>query len=462
MGALALARLMAKEALRRPRALLATIMLALSAGFVILPDPGANYATMTFHHQPLAYTPAVMGIITGDMFVAFSMLLGVLAMSALAPLRAWRAVFGVAAAPSWKLALGLWFAAFAAGLFLLTCIFAGALVRASGVLRASGDVPSALWIFFTWTYSLGIVGAAFAATVYSVLALRLATHPALLMGATFLAFVLWVSAVLLGLSDVADIDGKAFAVAQLFPDAQTLDLGMGFLFGMHNKVALHAHAVGDVLGTPGGPAFLAKRGMLVVVAAALALLLSGARVAPLAPRSRNWTRGLTALASMLSARFGLMGVIIGQVWNAQLWALVLVAAAVGAEAYYALSPQVAVIPLGFAWGLYMLRWPDLTEVFEQGGLRSLVQPSVLGPWPIRFQIAVNIAVQMTVLALPLALVLAGTGRVQGLAWLAAQIAAAPLLCVGLARIRGGATMFSLVAMVWWYLMISGNAVIPPG
>ncbi len=110
MGALTLARLIALEALRRPRAVLATIMLALSAGFIILPDPGAPYATITFHGAPLVYTPAVMGIIAGEMFVAFSMPLVMLAMSALAPLRTWRAVLGVAAAPSRKLALGLWIA----------------------------------------------------------------------------------------------------------------------------------------------------------------------------------------------------------------------------------------------------------------------------------------------------------------------------------------------------------------
>lgn len=462
MGAFNLARLMAKEALRRPRSVLATIMLALSAGFVVLPDPGANYATMTFHGQPLVYTPAVMGVIAGEMFVAFSMVLVVLAMSALAPLRAWRAVFGVAAAPSWKLSLGLWLAAFGAGLFLLTCIFAGALVRASDVLTATGNWPGALWIFFTWTYGLGIVGAAFAAAVYSVLALRLATHPALLMGATFLAFIFWVAAIGVGLSDVVDVDGRGFAIAQLFPAAQEHDLGMGFLFGQKNKVAVHARDVSDLVSTPGGPAFLATRAILVLVAASLALLLSGPHVAPLVPRNRNWTRGLSALTSMLSTRFGLAGIIVGQVWNAQLWALVLVAAAVGAEVYFAPTPQIAVIPLGFAWGLYMLRWPELTEVFEQGGLRSLVQPSVLGPWPIRFHIAVNIAVQMALLALPLVLVLAASGRVHGLVWLGTQIAAAPLLCVGLARVRGGATIFSLLAMAWWYLMISGNAVIPPG
>ncbi len=69
---------------------------------------------------------------------------------------------------------------------------------------------------------------------------------------------------------------------------------------------------------------------------------------------------------------------------------------------------------------------------------------------------------MGVLALPLAIALAASGRVHGLLWLAMQVAAAPLLCVGLARLRGGATMFSLAAMMWWYLMISGNAPIPGG
>src|ERR1700744_6298252 len=139
MGALTLARLIVLEASRRPRAVLATIMLALSAGFIILPDPGANYATMSLHDAPLVYTPAVMGIITGEMFNAFSIPLLLLAMSALAPLRIWRAVLGVSAAPPRKLTLGLWLAGFGAALFLLTCIFGGALIRASSVLSASGS-----------------------------------------------------------------------------------------------------------------------------------------------------------------------------------------------------------------------------------------------------------------------------------------------------------------------------------
>jgi hypothetical protein len=459
MGVFTLARLIALEALRRPRAVMATVMLALSAGFIILPDPGANYATRTLHGAPLVYTPAVMGIITGEMFIAFSMLLVMLAMSVLAPLRTWRAVFGVTAGPSWKLALGLWLAAFGAGLFLLSCIFGGALLRASNVLNASGDWPGGLWIFFTWSYGLGVVGAAFAATLYSVLALRLATRPGWLMGATFVAFIVWVSVFGVGLADIFDVDGRGFAIAQLFPQAHALDLGMGFIFSSHKKPPVHAHEVADLISTAGGVRFLMTRGALVVVAMLAALGLSGRRVAPLVVRSRNAGRWLARFTSVLGSRFGLTGVIVGQTWSAPLWALALVVAAVAAEAVKA-PDQLAVVALGFAWGLYMLRWPELCEAFEQGGLRSLVQPSVLGPWPVRLRLFLSIALQMSVLALPLALALAASERVPGLIWLAAQIVAAPLLCVGLARLRGGATMFSLVAMSWWYLMVSGNAPIP--
>ena len=406
MGAFTLARLMALEALRRPRAVLATIMLALSAGFIILPDPGANYATMTFHGAPLVYTPAVMGIITGEMFIAFSMVLVMLAMSALAPLRTWRAVLGVTAAPSWKLALGLWIAGFGAGLFLLSCIFAGALLRASNVLSASGDWPGGLRIFFSWAYGLGIVGAAFAAMLYSMLALRLATRPGWLMGATFLAFIIWVAVFGVGLSGTIDVDGRGFAIAQLLPQAHATDLGMGFIFSSHKKAAVHARDVADLITTAGGIRFLMTRGALVIVAMLAALLASGPRVAPLVMRSRK--RRLAGFASALSARFGLTGVIVGQTWSAPLWALVLVVAAVAVETVK-VADQTAVIALGFAWGLYMLRWPELCEAFEQGGLRSLVQPSVLGPWPVRLRLFVSIAVQMSVLALPLLIALAASG-----------------------------------------------------
>jgi hypothetical protein len=461
MRALTLARLIALEALRRPRAVLATIMLALSAGFVILPNPGAPYATMMFHDAPLVYTPAVMGIIAGEMFVAFSMLLGVLAMSALIPMRAWRGVYGITAGPSWALALGAWLASFGVGLFLLTCIWGGALLRAWSVLSASGDWLGGLWIFFTWTYGLGVVGAAFAATLYSVLALRLATRPGLMMGVTFIAFIVWVAVFGVGLAGTVDVDGQGFAIHQLFPQAQVHDLGMGFIFTSHRKPAVHARDIADLISTPGGIRFLVMRAVLVVAAVLTALVLSGPRVAPLVARSRNSKPGLGRFASALSARFGLLGVIVGQIWSAPLWALVLLAAAVTAEAINAASP-LATVALGFAWGLYMLRWPELCEAFEQGALRSLVQPSVLGPWPVRAQLAINIAVQMSVLALPLVIALAIAGRMHGLLWLAAQIAAAPLLCVGLARMRGGATIFSLAAMAWWYLMISGNASVPGG
>lgn len=461
MGALTLAGLVMREALRRPPAVLATIMLALSAGFMILPSPGASYATLSLHGAPLVYTPAVMGIITGEMFIAFSMLLVMLAMSALAPLRIWRAVLGVAAGSSWKLALGLWIAGFGAGLFLLTCIFGGALLRASSVLSASGGWIGGLWIFFTWSYGLGIVGAAFAATLYSVLALRLATRPGWLMGATFVAFVVWVSVFGVGLANIVDVDGRGFAIPQLFPQAHPLDLSMGFIFSSHKKPPVHAHEVADLVSTAGGLLFLIKRGALAIVAMLAALVLSGPRVAPLAARGGKPKLGPAKFASVLGARFGLTGVIVGQTWSLPIWALVLLVAAVGVETMRA-PDQLAVVALGFAWGLYMLRWPELCEAFERGGLRSLVQPSVLGPWPVRLRLFVSIALQMGILALPLAIALAASGRVDGLAWVAMQVAAGPLLCVGLARFRGGATMFSLAAMAWWYLMVSGNAPLPMG
>jgi hypothetical protein len=272
MGALTLARLMGLEVLRRPRAVLAVLMLALSAGFMILPSPGASYATLTFHRHPLIYTPAVIGFITGGEFVAFAILLGVLAMSTLAPLRAWRNVFGVAAAPSWKLTLGLWLAGFGVGLFLLGCIFGGALLRASGVLSASGDWLGGFWIFFTWTVGLGVVGAALAASVISVVALRLATRPALLMGATFLIWIIVLSALVSG---PADIVGQGFGLAHLFPQERRTDFSMGFIFNGHHLAGAQARAVGAPPGVSGGGMFLLTRVALVAAALLAALALSG-------------------------------------------------------------------------------------------------------------------------------------------------------------------------------------------
>jgi hypothetical protein len=458
MGALTLSRLLMLEALRRPRALLATIMLALSAGFVILPSPDASYATLMFKQHPLLYSPGVMGVIAGGEFVAFSIVLGMLATSALAPLRAWRSVFGVAAAPAWQIALGLWIADFGLGLFLLTCIFGGALLRASDVLGASGSWWNGLWVFFTWSYGLGIVGAAVAATVVSVLALRLATRPALIMGATFVVWVAVLSTLLVG---PADIDGQDFGFARLFPHSQHIDFESGFIFRAHHLAGVSAQSIGALQDVPGGMWFLLMRAGLILAALSAALLLSGPRVRPLVVKSGTSRYALSSIVSAVGARFGLAGVIATQVWSAPLWALALLGVAFGFETVNA-GRSLSVIALGFAWGLYMLRWPELSEAFEHRGLRSLVQPSVLGPWPIRLQIAVNIALQMALLASPLAIALATMGRVHGLEWLALQILAAPLLCVALAPVRGGATMFSLVAMTWWYLMVSGNAVIPAG
>jgi hypothetical protein len=458
MGALTLARLMTLEALRRPRAVLATIMLALSAGFVILPNPGAPYATLTFHGHPLIYTPAVMGFIAGGEFVAFAILLGVLAMSALAPLRAWRSVFGVAAARSRSLTFGTWIAVFGLGLFLLTCIFGGAMLRASGVLGATGDWWRALWIFFTWTYGLGVVGAALAATVASVLTLRLATRPALLMGATFIVWIVVIAAFVQGAVDIA---GQGFALAHLFPQDSRSSFAMGFIGGAQHRAGVAAHPVGDLPGVSGAGQFLLMRGGIVLAALLAAIVLSGPRVKPVVTGGRASGHPLPGYFGMLAARFGLAGVIFRQVWSAPPWALLLLVAAVAVEAINAGNP-ISIMALGFAWGLYMLRWPELCETCEHGALRSLVRPSVLGPWPIRLHMSINIAIQMSIIALPLAVTLVLSGRVHGLLWLATQIVAAPLLCVGLSRLRGGATLFSLVSLLWWYLMISGNAAIPIG
>jgi hypothetical protein len=406
----------------------------------------------------LLYSPAVMGFIAGGEFVAFSIVLGVLATSALAPLRAWRSTFGVAASPAWKLALGLWIAAFVLGLFLLTCIFVGALLRASSVLGASGNWWNALWIFFSWTYGLGVAGAALAATVVSVLALRLATRPALLMGATFVVWVIVLSALIVGPADIA---GHGFGLARLFPHVPRTEFSMGFIGNAQHNTVVAAQPIGALPDVSGGARFLLTRVLFVFAALCAALLLAGPRVKPLVLKSRASKHLFARYVSAIGARFGLAGVIAAQIWSVPLWALVLLGVAFGFEVANAGNP-VSVIALGFAWGFYMLRWPELSEAFEHGALRSLVQPSVLGPGPIRRQIAFNIAVQMAVLALPLIIVLAAAGRAHGLEWLAVQIVVAPILCIVLAPLRGGATMFSLSAMLWWYLMVSGNAMIPAG
>lgn len=458
MGAFTLSRLIWREAARRPRAILATIMLALSAGFLVLPDPGAGYATLTLRERPLAYTPAVMGFITGGEFTAFSGALGVLAMTVMAPLAAWRTVYGVTAAPAWRLALGAWIAAFAVGLFLLTCIWAGALVRAWQVIEQAGDVATGLWVFASWTYGLGVVGAGLSATVYAVLSLRLATRPGLFMGAAFLAWILILS---LAISKGVDLSGEHFASPHLFPGVRSPDLSMGIIVGAHRQGAVVTHPLGDLLATPGGAGFLASRLALVLAGLALTLLLSGPQVKPVVARSRGGAWPLHALASAIAARLGLAGVVFRQVWTASPSTLVVLAVAVSVEAWHGNDP-LGVIALGFAWGLYMLRWPELCAAFEQGALRSLVAPSVLGPWPVRAQLLGQIAVQLAVLALPLALTFASASRTGALSWLAVQVAVAPILCVGLARLPGGATLFSLGAMVWWYLLVSGNLRAPFG
>ena len=136
MGAFTLSRLIWLEASRRPRALFAVIMLALSAGF---PDPARPRRRL--RHPDLARRPARLqprgdGLHhRGGEFTAFAGAVGVLAMTVVAPMKAWRALSGIAGAPAWRIALGGWVAAFGVGLFLLTAIWAGALVRGWSVLE---------------------------------------------------------------------------------------------------------------------------------------------------------------------------------------------------------------------------------------------------------------------------------------------------------------------------------------
>ncbi len=456
-GAFTLARLIWLEASRRPRALLAVVMLALSAGFLILPDPGAGYATLTFHRSPLIYTPAVMGFITGGEFTAFSGALGVLAMTVVAPMAAWRAVNGVANAPAWRVALGNWIGAFGVGLFLLTAIFLGAVIRAWPQLSAGGDPLGGLGIFASWAYGLGVAGAGISASVYAILAMRLSTRPGWFMGATFIA---WMFIIALAIAPAVDLSGQYFAGPLLFPGVHGLMLGMGIEAGLGRHAAVATRVLGDLFSTPGGVAFFGKRIAIAGAGLAATLILSGPRLKPLVPRVRTgWSAG--KLAAAISSRFGLGGVIFRQLWSKRFLTLAALIAAVVFEALHT-NDRVGVMALGFAWGLVMLRWPELCEAFEQGALRTLIAPSVLGPWPIRIQLFVQIALQAAALALPLILAFAAGGRSNALIWLAAQVALAPLLCVVLARLRGGATVFALASMMWWYMLVSGNLPAPAG
>ncbi len=348
-------------------------MLALSAGFR---HPSRSRRALRDDDVPRrAARPIrrrVMGIITGEMFIAFSMVLVMLAMSALAPLRTWRAAMGVAAAPSWKLALGLWTAGFGASLFLLTCIFGGALLRASDVLGASGNWLEGLWIFFTWRLlrpSAHRRRPRSPPRSYSVLALRLATRPGLLMGATFRRLHrLGSPCSAWGLAGLIDVNGQGFAIKQLFPQAHALDLGMGFIFASHKKAAVHARDVADLIGTAGGAPLPSATCRAGGHGDARGLWLYRDRAS-----RRLWCaagirgRVLAGFASRIGARFGLSGVIVDRYGARRSGRSSLLAAAVArgdAQGGRTGFRRRARFRLG---ALYMLRWPELCEAFEQGG-----------------------------------------------------------------------------------------------
>ena len=342
------------------------------------------------------------------------------------------------------------------GGFLLTAIFGGALLRAWSVLSAGGDPLGGVLVFSSWAFGMGVAGAGVSATIYATLSMRLATRPGWFMAATFLAWVLFLS---LAISPVVDFSGQAFVGPLLFPGQRALELGMGIEVTSAKHPAVAAHALGDLFSTPGGLAFMGNRLAIAGVGLAATLNVLGPRLKPLVPRVRaGWSASKTG--SVISARLGLTGVLFRQLWGKPLLALAALVAALAFEALHA-TDRVGVMALGFAFGLVMLRWPEVCEAFEHGALRSLIAPSVLGPQPIRLQLYAQIALQAGVLALPLVLAFAASGRTNALAWVAVQVVGAPLLCVALARLRGGATIFSLGAMAWWYVLVSGNLTPPP-
>jgi hypothetical protein len=291
--------------------------------------------------------------------------------------------------------------------------------------------------------------------------MRLATRPGLFMGATFIA---WVTILSTSLSNHVDLSGQYFAGPLLIPGYKAVGLAGGFGMGIEAGIKQHAavatRVLGDLFSTPGGLQFFGNRLAIAGAGLFLTLILSGTRLDPLVPRVRTgWS--VSKLGAAISARFGLSGVIFRQLWSKRFLTLAALITAVVFEALHT-GDRVGAMALGFAFGLVMLRWPELCEAFEQGALRTLIAPSVLGPWPIRLQLYLQITAQAAVLALPLILAFAATARPNALLWLALQITVAPLLCVALSRLRGGATIFSLLAMGWWYMLVSGNLPPPAG
>jgi hypothetical protein len=457
MRSLSLTWLICAEAARRPRAIISIAMLGIGVGFVILPNPDSAYATLTLNGFPLKYSAGVMGFIAGGEFSAFGGLLGVLSMTVAVPTAAWRKVSGIAGVPAWRITAGVWLAALVGGLFLLTCMCAGTILRASPLVAVDGSIATGVWIFSSWAYGLGVAGAGISASIYAILSPRLASRPGWLIGA---AFATWMVVTVLLLSTGADPYGMNFAGPLLVPAHHAHNLALGIVGHVRRGAAIAPLALSAIFMVPGGMLLVLERLAIVIAGLVLALLSSGARFRPVETgRGRRASRWFV-WTSRTAARFGLAGVLFRQIWALPLLAIFALAVAFSVEVLQAGRP-LGCIALGFAWGFYVLRWPEICAVFEYGNLRHLVAPSVLGPWPIRAMLVTQIILQMGLLALPEAIAFAANRRFDALIWLGVQVLFVPLLCIGIARLRSGAALFSLAGAAWWYMMVSGNFAPPP-
>jgi hypothetical protein len=431
-------------------------MLALVAGFLVLPDADAAYTTFSYQGQRLVYTPAVMGIIAGNEFSGFITFFGAIALATMVPQQTWRTVFALSGVASWRLALGVWIAYFGIFAGLLIAIWCGGIVRNATILSQGQGLLSGAAVFLSWTLGLGLVGAAYAALATTILSLRLVRRPILMVAGIFAA---WIGFLILGIipnTAIGDIVGTQYASQLILPDAAG-DYSAGILVGHGDKPPLVTKALGGLWSAPRSGPFIMQHLALIGLMLAATLALAGPRLEVL-PALRS-ARASTILSRTLNqrglARFGLNGFIFKYLWQSSAMVAGGLLLTFGAQIWFFRSDSAA-IPLGLSWGLYMLRWPGMCEVFERGCLRTLAESSPLGLPAVRIRLWAAIALQASLLALPFATCAAMNAQPGKLGWLVAQILIAATACVALVRFRGGSTLFSLIALLWWYMLISGN------